>query len=213
MCAISKDEKKIALVDKYALTRSGFVHFVTSLTGYEVIAQVDSIRTLGWSIDNDLVDILVTDLFGTSDEISSQMNDLVYYHEKYPTTHIVVYTSLQDKRKLMFLRDVIKCSVISRKEPTEEICNHLKLALQGDNSVSPAINEIINEQLDRHTLRHEHLTHQENEVLTLYLKGIGLTQIARIKNRSIKTISAHKCSGMRKLGAYSDADLFLYKRE
>ncbi|MNC51088.1 Transcriptional regulatory protein RcsB [compost metagenome] len=55
------------------------------------------------------------------------------------------------------------------------------------------------------------LTRNENEVLSFYLEGMNLTQIARMKNRSIKTVSAQKCSGMRKLGVSNDADLFLFK--
>ncbi len=212
MCVINRDKKKIALVDKYALTRCGFVHFVTSLGGYEVVIQVDYIQALGGVIDNSPVDILVTDLFGSADDIDSQINDIYYYHRRYPAMQIVVYTSVQDKKVLMSLRDVAKFSVISRREPSDEINDYLELALNGVSIVSPIIKNIIHTPLDKYSLRPIGLTNQESEVLSFLLNGMNLTQIARIKNRSIKTVSAQKCSGMRKLGAANDADLFLYKR-
>ncbi|HBE9082898.1 LuxR C-terminal-related transcriptional regulator [Serratia fonticola] len=212
MQVINGEPKKIAVVNKHALTRSGFMHLVKSLGRYEVTVQVDCIESLGYSIGDSPVDILVTDLFGSSDAINAHIKAIYYYHELYPATHIIVYTSMQDQIAPLFSRDIAKLSVISRMEPLEDIYHYIELALSGVIVVSPKISNIINESLEKHTLRPINLTHQENEVLSFYLGGMNVTQIARIKKRSIKTISAQKCSGMRKLGACSDADLFLYKK-
>lgn len=212
MRTIIRDEKNIALVDKYALRRCGFVHFVNSLSGYNIIDQVDSIQSLDQSTLNYPIDILVTDIFNSEESINSQIKDICYYHEQHPKTHIVFYTSMQDQKTLMFLRDVANFSVISRKEPVEEIYKYIELAFNGDNVISPIISNVINMPIDKYSLSPLSLTRQENEVLSFYLNGMNLTQIARVKNRSIKTVSAQKCSGMRKLGVYNDADFFLYKK-
>lgn len=212
MQVISRETKRIALVDKYALTRCGFMHLVKLLGGYEVSIQVECMESLGKVNSDSSVDILVTDLFGTSEDINIQIKDIVSYHERYPMTNVIVYTSMQDQKALLFLRDVAKFSVISRKEPLDEIYRYIKLALNGANVISPIVSGIINASVDKQTLKPISLTYQENEVLSFFLNGMNITQIARIKKRSIKTISAQKCSGMRKLGACNDADLFLYKK-
>ncbi|OVU34707.1 hypothetical protein BME18_16295 [Klebsiella michiganensis] len=53
------------------------------------------------------------------------------------------------------------------------------------------------------------LTRSEIDVLKHLFNGMDLQQIAGMKQLSIKTISAHKCNAMRKLGVQSDSELFV----
>lgn len=48
------------------------------------------------------------------------------------------------------------------------------------------------------------LTERERYVVYLIMKGITTTTITKILNRSIKTISAQKCSAYEKLGVSND---------
>jgi DNA-binding NarL/FixJ family response regulator len=50
-------------------------------------------------------------------------------------------------------------------------------------------------------------------VFTQYASGLGVTEIAARLERSVKTISAQKCTAMRKLGLQSDAELFRFAVE
>lgn len=52
------------------------------------------------------------------------------------------------------------------------------------------------------------LTYREADVLRLLAAGHTVTEIARLLNRSVKTISGHKADLMQKLGASSDLDLY-----
>lgn len=69
------------------------------------------------------------------------------------------------------------------------------------NSVAPQQKREIGFDMDK-------LTTCERKVLAHLLTGLNLTEIAALCHRSIKTISAHKCNGMRKLGMGSDVELF-----
>lgn len=53
---------------------------------------------------------------------------------------------------------------------------------------------------------------REIEVVRLFAAGLSVTEIGMQFNRSIKTISSHKMSALRKLGAKSDAALIEYAR-
>ncbi|MNI91281.1 Transcriptional activator protein BglJ [compost metagenome] len=53
------------------------------------------------------------------------------------------------------------------------------------------------------------ITRSETEVLRHLFNGMDLREIAQAKQLSIKTISAHKCNAMRKLGVKTDSELFL----
>jgi len=57
------------------------------------------------------------------------------------------------------------------------------------------------------------LSRRELEVFTQYASGFGVTEIAGRLGRSVKTISAQKCTAMRKLALHSDAELFRFAVE
>jgi DNA-binding NarL/FixJ family response regulator len=57
------------------------------------------------------------------------------------------------------------------------------------------------------------LSRRELEVFTQYASGLGVTEIAARLGRSVKTISAQKCTAMRKLALHSDAELFRFAVE
>lgn len=214
MNTLVKEVKTVAIISQYALTRCGLVHFMMSLNGaYQVIFQAEYLDNTIDAIHKNPVDILVTDLFGAQDSINKQVEALHQFHQVQPKTLVVVYTNVQNPNVLIFLRDILKFSVISRRESIEKIYSCIEMAMNGEHISSPLVVKLIADFLHESSCITENLTRSENEVLSFYLEGMNLTQIARIKNKSIKTISAQKCSVMRKLGVNNDADLFLYKSE
>ncbi len=60
---------------------------------------------------------------------------------------------------------------------------------------------------------HGLLSKRELEVFTHYASGLAITEIARQTGRSVKTISAQKCTAMKKLSLQSDADLYRFAIE
>jgi two-component system, NarL family, captular synthesis response regulator RcsB len=54
------------------------------------------------------------------------------------------------------------------------------------------------------------LSRREMEVFTQYAAGLGVTEIATRLGRSVKTISAQKCTAMKKLALHSDVELFRF---
>ncbi|MOA38536.1 putative transcription factor YjjQ [compost metagenome] len=56
------------------------------------------------------------------------------------------------------------------------------------------------------------LTQAEHKVLEYLQQGMSVSDVADLLHRSVKTISAHKCNSMRKLGVRNDAELFQHLR-
>lgn len=54
------------------------------------------------------------------------------------------------------------------------------------------------------------ITSSELEVIQMLLTGLSLTEIARLKKRSVKTISHQKCSFFRKLGLQNRLNTLLW---
>jgi two-component system, NarL family, captular synthesis response regulator RcsB len=57
------------------------------------------------------------------------------------------------------------------------------------------------------------LTRRELEVITHYASGRGVTEIATLLGRSVKTISAQKCAAMKKLSLANDVELYRFAAE
>lgn len=56
------------------------------------------------------------------------------------------------------------------------------------------------------------LSPSEYNITLLYIRGLSVAMIARLMNRSYKTISAQKRSAMEKMGVVSDVDLMQKKQ-
>lgn len=57
------------------------------------------------------------------------------------------------------------------------------------------------------------LTSREKQILFLYLSGVDLNNIAKMINRSVKTVSGHKQRAMYKLGILNDMQLFKFEKD
>ncbi|HAU5565780.1 TPA: response regulator transcription factor [Serratia fonticola] len=96
-------------------------------------------------------------------------------------------------------------SLKSLKDKIEEICkgnpeNKLPVRIDGDLLVIPS------READFRNFAK--LTMAEKKVFTGLMNGFSITSLAEIHGRSIKTMSSHKRSLMKKMGARTDIDLF-----
>jgi DNA-binding NarL/FixJ family response regulator len=88
-------------------------------------------------------------------------------------------------------------------------------ALARECYVGPAVRALIADATvtQRLDFVRQMLSRRELEVFTQYASGFGVTEIAARLGRSVKTISAQKCTAMRKLALHSDAELFRFAVE
>ncbi|NTY85896.1 response regulator transcription factor [Serratia fonticola] len=133
---------------------------------------------------------------------------LAMLHEQCLSLNIVVYTTCCDVELLSTLQSMQRISLIAQQETPEQIRQDLARALSVGHVHSPSIKLCLNNMNALKPLDQCSLTRSERNVLIHLFSGLSLTEIAKLFNRSIKTISAHKCNIMRKLGVHCDAELF-----
>lgn len=93
-------------------------------------------------------------------------------------------------------------SVISTSDSTASLLDSFKQIIHGRQVLSPGLVFSVS------TTEKAKLTQAELLVLQLLHKGHSMTQIARMINRSIKTVSAHKRNIMKKYHVINDIQLF-----
>ncbi|WP_254611913.1 response regulator transcription factor [Serratia fonticola] len=167
-----------------------------------------SLTGLGDRLRQAAVSVLLVDLSGSPQEMATIALRLAMLHEQCLSLNIVVYTTCCDVELLSTLQSMQRISLIAQQETPEQIRQDLARALSVGHVHSPSIKLCLNNMNALKPLDQCSLTRSERNVLIHLFSGLSLTEIAKLFNRSIKTISAHKCNIMRKLGVHCDAELF-----
>ena len=77
----------------------------------------------------------------------------------------------------------------------------------GKKTMTAILNEILPQAKTKHIPLSERLTAQEKKIVTHILKGHTNKEIAKLLDRSIRTVEEHRASIMRKLGVDNTVDL------
>ena len=177
----------------------------------ELFPHAQSVATTALSLEQTLmqwvprqISTLIVVLGGQPEDIDSDVQRLLLLSERDPALHIVVYTYCRDTALLASLYARPQISLLARQAGQVQILQDMAVALAGVKVCSPCIEAYWQNQ----PLYTEVLTQAELNVLKHLVKGLSVSDIAVMMHRSTKTISAHKCNSMRKLGARNDSELF-----
>lgn len=202
--------RTIALMDSHPLTLSGLSALIKSVDATcDIRITEPSLGKISEALMYQSVDVLVTDLQSTEENPHEGLDILLRLGAQFPDLNVVVYTFCHDSNALRQLLNQQNFSVIARGESMSDTEDFFKKAFVQKRILSPKICSNlarINQNNESVTSR---LTRSEIDVLKHLFNGMDLQQIAGMKQLSIKTISAHKCNAMRKLGVLSDSELFV----
>lgn len=213
MQPLSQKPLGLALMDRSPLTLAGLSCFIGTLNASSEIArQETSMAAIVEGVLYQPVDILITELNGQNETIEQGREILLNLCAQQPDLRVIVYTSSQKGEDLRRLLESPNISVVSRGDDLPLVGEFFNRVFNGERVLSPLIGSYLarNDPDDVSSL--QNLTRCENDVLTSLFSGMSLREIAEVQHRSIKTISAHKCSAMRKLQVKNDSELFSLRK-
>ncbi|CAI0700663.1 LuxR C-terminal-related transcriptional regulator [Serratia ficaria] len=199
----------IALMDRCPLTLDGLASFMGTLsTPGRIVVQETSMGEVAEGIIYQRAEVLIAELCGV-DETAAQGRDiLLNLCAQLPALSAVVYTRSQSAETLGPLLSQPRISIVARDDPLPLVAEFFNRVLSGERVLSPQIGACLARTAGGETAFMRELTRCESDVLVSLFNGMSLRQIAELQRRSIKTISAHKCSAMRKLQVTNDSELF-----
>ena len=129
---------------------------------------------------------------------------------RYPRLRIVVMTMFDNPALIRSAVQIGVAGFVSKRDDGEHLTLAMRASLRGERYLAPRARHAFDVALSRSPSAgiDARLTQREAEVLHRYLEGERITAIARVLRRSVKTVSAQRCTAMRKLWAESDAHLF-----
>jgi two-component system capsular synthesis response regulator RcsB len=202
---------KILLADDHPVVMLGASNVLSACGDHVIVGFATSASDLAEKASALAPDVIITDYNMPGDERHGDGLVLVrYLRRTYPEVKILIYTMITSPVIVASLYQVGVSGVLSKSNGESELLRAVSVVCCGG-VYRPAIHRTLSDRLlpDAVASRVDTLSTREMDVVRHFLSGKGVGEIAVMLNRSIKTISTHKISAMRKLGVETDHELVM----
>ncbi len=200
------------LVDDHAMLRHGMAMLIDAEPDMQVIAEAsDNAETLAFLKKEPDIDIILVDI---SLKTISGLEVIKSIHLQKPELPVLV-VSMHDES--VYAERALHAGArgyVMKQEPGENLIIAIREVLKGNVFLSKAMQTKLLNRVASGSNKPEiainTLTPSEFEVLHLIGKGHNTQEIAKLLNRSIKTIETHRFNIRTKLNLKDSADLIRY---
>jgi len=202
---------RVAVADDHPLIRMAIEAALDPVPALRHIGSVADSTELVALLDAQPCDVLVTDYAMPAGAHGDGLELLDFLRRRYPALHIVVFTGMDQPAIVQALAASGINHIISKADDVGNVATAVMAAHVRRRHLSPSIVPLLP---PRGSLRAPaRLSPREHEVLSLFVSGLGVNEIATRLGRRKQTISTQKINGMAKLGIDRDADLFKHAAE
>ncbi|WP_380183008.1 LuxR C-terminal-related transcriptional regulator [Kalamiella sp. sgz302252] len=204
----------LALMDPFPVALLGLSNFINSWHRQsDIVFQSNSMVDIYEKLLYQPVAVLLTELYSYHESLDEVRERILSLSAQLSSLKIIVYTHCQESEALSPLLDNPAISLISRNEDLQRVRELISYALSGQRVISPMMHGYLAQKNADTSINLQRLTRSECAILAYLFNGKTLQEIAVLKHCSIKTISTHKCSAMRKLQVKNNSELFSLKKQ
>lgn len=205
---------RVVVADDHPVVLLGLRHALAAFDDIDLLGQARQSTELVEMLQRAPADVVVTDLSMPGGQYGDGLALIGYLRRRFPTLRIIVLTMLGNGALLRRLFEAGAMTIVGKCDDFGHIGLAVRGAMRGVRHVAPSLRAAL-ERARADSGRAAvapALSSREIEVVRLFAAGLSVTEIGMRLNRSIKTISSHKMSALRKLGVKSDAELIEYAR-
>jgi DNA-binding NarL/FixJ family response regulator len=202
------------IADDHPLVLLAIENLMSGFPNMEIVGRAVDASQLFEEADRIPCDLVLMDLHMHGAGCDG-LESVRQFKSRHPGVALVVLTMETEAGALQKVIDLGADALISKRDRIDLIHVAVVTALAHESYLGPTIRELIADATKAQRLDYvrQMLSRRELEVFTQYATGLGVTEIAARLGRSVKTISAQKCSATRKLGLRGDAELFTFAIE
>lgn len=204
---------RILLADDHQVVILGVRNVLEGVARYHIVGEALSATELIRKARELTPDIIITDYNMPSEDGYGDGLALVQYlRRNFPRVRILIHTMISSPVIVASLYEEGVSGVLFKSGDLAEILTALG-ALENNQiyrSTPQALAANHPGGAQDATTRIARLSPKELEVLRHFLSGTSVGDIARIMNRSVKTVSTHKIAAMRKLDVETDHELVMF---
>ncbi|TKC89629.1 response regulator transcription factor [Trinickia terrae] len=206
---------KTIIADDHPLVLLAIENLVASLPDMQIVGRAIDSTGLFEELARIECDVVVTDLFMPGGAQGDGLEIIQLFKERYPEIALVVLTMSMDVDVLRSAISLGADAILSKRDRIDLMHVAVVTALAREFYLGPTIRTLLADAKRAQRLERvrQLLSKRELEVFTHYASGLGIAEIARQTGRSVKTISAQKCTAMKKLELESDVDLYRFAIE
>ena len=203
-------QMNVLLADDHPIVLMGVREIIERDPRFKVVGEALNSSELISKVAQLRPDVIITDYNMPGDEQYGDGTRLVeYLRRHFPEPRVLILTVISNPQVLTWLYELGISAVISKSAGLEQILVALDAFYREGHYQQSTLDESPNTDAQGFAQRLGLLTVKEFEVLRLFASGKSVSDIALSLNRSIKTISTLKISGMRKLEVDSDQALLI----
>lgn len=205
-------EIKTVIADDHPVVLVGLREVIQRDERFELIGEAVSSSQLIELLTSGQPDLVITDFNMPGDDTYGDGLKLIeYIIEHFPAVKVLVLTMVSNQLIISRLLEMGVVGVIAKHHIHQEIGKALNALANNRPYAAPAVDAISvftnPKVIDE---RFSNLSPREVEVLRLFVAGSSVSEIARLLNRSVKTVSTQKVAAMHKLEVLTDHALLTY---
>ena len=203
----------IILADDHPIVRMGVRDVLEQDPRFNLVGEASTSSELVALYQQAKPQIAITDYSMPGDDRYGDGLKLVdYLLRHFPQTHLLIFTMIDNRLVLDSLYDLGVAGVVTKKGSLDELLQALDCVVRGKvyrghGMLDPETVVNARSEVEERIAR---LSMRELEVIRHFVSGSNVGDIAKLLNRSVKTVSTQKISAMRKLEVGTDQALVIF---
>jgi len=200
---------KVGIVDDHAIVRAGLRQFLSEQVDVRVAGEAASGREAIDLVREVELDVLIMDL---SMPGQSGIDALGMIRAKAPDLGVLILSGYPEEHYATNLIRQGASGYLNKECDPLEILNAVRTIAMGRRYISPAVAELLAQQLGKKedVAPHEQLSDREFQVFLRLAKGETAGNVAQALSLSVKTVSTYRTRVMEKMNLQSNSDLTYY---
>lgn len=199
----------ILICDDHTIVRQGLRQILADTDDIVVAAEAGNgaealRRAREGGLDLVLLDIAMPQRDG--------LDVLKQFKDEFPRLPVLILSTYPEKQYALRCLKLRASGYLNKSSDPEQLADAIRKAATGGRVVSPALAEILAEEvaLPTERLPHEMLSHREYQVFCQIAQGQSVSQIAEQLSLSPNTVSTYRARILEKIGSHNDVEIALY---
>jgi two-component system invasion response regulator UvrY len=200
---------RVLIADDHAIVRQGLRQILADTPDMAVRGEaangVDAVRM----VRSDDFDVVLMDVSMPGKGGIDALKQIKQEKPKLPVLFLSVYP--EDQYAVRLLKAGAS-GYLTKESAPESLVKAIRTAAEGRRYISPAVAELLADQLDRDVDQpvHMQLSDREFEIMRLLAVGLTTSQVADELKLSVKTVSTYRSRLLRKMGLNNNAEITYY---
>ncbi len=200
---------RILIADDHAILRRGLIEILRRELPDPVCGEAEDAQQTLAQVQASEWDLVILDVTMPGRSGVDVLADLKRLRPKLPVLVLSMHPEDQYGKRVL---KAGAAGYMNKDSAPEELVKAIRKVLAGGRYVSPALAEMLAQDLGRGADQplHERLSVREFEVLRLMGSGKTITQIAELLHLSVTTVSTYRARLLEKMGMTTTAELMNY---